>query len=66
MPTDTITCYMCGVILDASVFHFPDQKHWFYEDGGLNESAAGVNGGHVAGKRPCPVCRADLYSNDPR
>jgi hypothetical protein len=65
MPTETITCHNCGVMLNADVFVFPDSKHWWNPDGSVNKDAAGENGGQIAGKRRCPVCGADLYSNDP-
>ena len=65
MPTEAITCHNCGVMLNADVFVFPDEKYWRNPDGSVDKDNAGENGGQIAGKRRCPVCGTDLYSNDP-
>ncbi len=65
MTLNIFSCPNCAVVLDGHSFHFPDQKLWFHENGAINENYAGQNYGVVSGKRKCPVCKQDIYENEP-
>lgn len=53
-----VSCNSCGVLLDADKLHFPDQKHWWREDGSIDESQAGYDPdtGRWCPTVDCPVC----------
>lgn len=58
-----ISCDNCCVVLDANKLVFPDQKSWWHEDGTINAELAGWRFWGYRAKVACPVCHADIFSD---
>jgi hypothetical protein len=61
------SCDNCGVVLDADKLIFPDQKHWWREDGTYDESMSAWHPWSMTqlAKIPCPACEIFDPSCDP-